>query len=417
MFWIHSSVSPTNMSAPAILTRKRSRDAEVPDVPPAKRKRLLETNTVPCPELCNEVWCHIASYLVMPIDYWSLCGIAQRFQGVLKSPALLVEMAPYAALYDIIRGDYGDILCRDIVIFEAQMSHDLYVYAVRLNWRRTCEIPKLHLTADLLSVAMIASGGAILESMLDSTKTDAICDQAIELDAQLICYLPLPMRTLDRCERVVRKYGKAIGTDVPEPMRTQPLKLLAVQQDGLALGTLSDPEIDIQLCLAAIEQTMHAAYYIPIACLTTDLCMTILNELPYFFSRVPMPLRTDPMRLLAVTKHGKLLEQVTPSKRGHSLCCAAIRQACQAAAYVPDASWDEDLSYLMLELYGYVAAGRYGPSRLRTPSFYRRAVHKDPQVFNLFPAAKQTNELARLALALRSNRRYGAAIASILVSE
>ena len=119
--------------------------------------------------------------------------------------------------------------------------------------------------------------------------------------------------------------ARAVLGNMPERIKAVDMELClaAVQQCGYALEHVPEEMRSPGLCLDAVRSRGPALQYVPAWCRTADLCREAVEEDSWALEHVPPKLRTEALCLDAVARNPRVLSVFPPAKRTPALCLAA----------------------------------------------------------------------------------------------
>jgi len=234
----------------------------------------------------------------------------------------------------------------------------------------------------------------------DVLKTPEICLAAVQLDGDMLKYVPDALRTPEICFAAVQRNGQAFK-DVPDALRTPEICLAAVGQSGYALKYLPEALRTPDICLAAVRQSGDALRYLPEALQTPEVCLAAVQRRGQAFKYVPEALRTAEICLAAVQQDGGALQYLPEALRTPEICLAAMQEDGWVLQYLPEALRTPEVCLAAVQSWGY--ALKYVPEALRTPEICLAAVQQDGWALQYIPEALQTPEVCLAAVQQHGN--------------
>jgi hypothetical protein len=220
----------------------------------------------------------------------------------------------------------------------------------------------------------------------------------LESNGEFLQIMPKETRTLELCEKAVRRTGSAIR-HVPRHLISESLWEIALSQDGTALRHLgAGAELEDRFLEIAIRQNALSLAYVPMPRRSLSLCKIAVQQNGKALEFVPEPLRSRELYEEAVSSNGHALEYVPVISRDRLMLENALRNDGTALEHIEASSRSEDLCKLALAQTG--LALRWLPKAFRTPEIYQKAVEKTANALWVVHEEHRTPELCSLAVHL-----------------
>lgn len=218
----------------------------------------------------------------------------------------------------------------------------------------------------------------------------------LESNGEFLQCIPRKTKTLELCEKAVRRTGSAIR-HVPRDLISESLWEIALSQDGTALRHLgAGAKLEDRFLEIAIRQNGLSLEYVPIHKRTLSLCKIAVQQNGKALGFVPEHLRSRELYEEAVSSNGHALEYVPVSSRDRLMLEKALRNEGTALEHIEASSRSEDLCKLALAQTG--LALRWLPKAFHSPEIYQKAVEKTASALWLLSEEYRTPELCALAV-------------------
>lgn len=179
-------------------------------------------------------------------------------------------------------------------------------------------------------IDFIQKGQALLKEIPDDLITESMCLAAVEMDLQMMQYIPQRFRTepvhlamlsrLDR-ERIPYYFSLILDTD-----RTEALCIAGVSRHGIALRYVPELLITQVMCEIAVRNEGLAISHVPKAFLTQSMYNDAVNTAQHVIRFVPRKFRTQAMLERAAEGYANTLAFAPKNLITQSMCenCVAL---------------------------------------------------------------------------------------------
>lgn len=290
---------------------------------------------------------------------------------------------------------------------------------------------------------------SLISHIPDNFFTPYFCETLVKKYRQALMYIPEQFHTMDLCHIAVAQHGIYVCNFMSEivsdrvrnltlglaencdPLSTVELCMVAVKENGCALGRVPYDLRTKEVCEAAVAQHGSALFYVPSHLHTLKLSIdsiknggdfsnllpnqpmvfyrAVVDHNPYHLAYVPLYMRDQEICTAAISKNGDTIKFLKKHLRTPELCMIAVKQLhckngirCESALqHVPNNVANHSIYLAAVTHNG--DALKYVPMRDRNTELCYAAVKQYGMAIEHVPYDFQTCAIAKLSLMTASD--------------
>jgi len=135
-------------------------------------------------------------------------------------------------------------------------------------------------------------------------KTQEICKIAVQLDGEMIEYVPMDLMSAELCKIAFQKetHGRFFK-NIPEKYKTYDICLLAIKSNSINFEYVPENLKTSEICLEAVKKAGYNLGYVPEKLKTKELCMIAVQDRGKNLEYVPENLKTQEICQIAVANN------------------------------------------------------------------------------------------------------------------